>query len=262
MRFIYFFTIMLSMIFPYPSFADRGVNIPIILYHNLNPNHADSMTMTPQKFEADLKRLKDNGFTFIPLKEAVAYLQGKLTKLPAKPVVLTVDDGWESVYTYMYPIIKKFNIPATLFIYPQSISSSKHFLSWNQLTELKNTGLFDIESHTYSHPNFKLAQRKLSPAAYERFVQKELLSSKKILEEKMGTKVTLLAWPFGIYNDYLEREATRAGYDMAFTIGYRMSNRTFKPMEQPRYMIVDQLADQTYKIILTSVASNSVKQGR
>lgn len=242
------------MMFPYISFANNNLNIPIILYHNLNPTVPGSMTMTPQKFEANLKLLKDSGFTFIPLKEAVEYLQGKRTTLPPNPVVMTADDGWESVYTYMYPIIKKLNIPVTLFIYPESISSGKNFLSWDQLKELKNTGLFDIQGHTYSHPNFKIAKKKLSPTAYEQFVQKELSTSKKILEDKLDIKVTLLAWPFGIYNDYLENEASKAGYVMAFTIGYRTANKSFKPMEQPRFMIVDKLADQTFKIILSKAA--------
>ena len=68
----------------------------------------------------------------------------------------------------------------------------------------------------------------------------------------MGTQVTLLAWPFGIYNSYLENEAAKAGYVMAFTIGYRTANRSFKPMEQPRFMIVDKLDNQTFKIIINN----------
>ena len=64
-----------------------------------------------------MKWIKDNGFTVIPLTEAVAYLQGKRASLPAKSIVITADDGWESDYTYMFPIIKKYNIPITLFIY-------------------------------------------------------------------------------------------------------------------------------------------------
>lgn len=255
MRFIYFFIAAFAMLFSPLSFANNKLNIPIVLYHNLNPTVPGSMTLTPQKLEAELTLLKNHGFTFIPLKEAVAYLQGQRAELPPKPVVITADDGWESVYTYMYPIVKKLNIPVTLFIYPESISSGKNFLSWNQLTELKNSGLFDIQSHTYSHPNFKIAKRTLSAAAYERFVQKELSSSKKILEEKLGIKVTLLAWPFGIYNEYLENEAIKAGYAMAFTIGYHTANRSFKSMEQPRFMIVDTLADSTFKIIVNSAGN-------
>ncbi len=252
MRFISLIFVVLTLLFTNATFATNKVNIPIILYHNFNPTVPGSMTMTPQKFEANLKLLKAHGFTFIPLKEAVAYLQGKRTTLPQKPIVLTADDGWESVYTYMYPIVKKLNIPVTLFIYPASISKEKHFLTWEQLTEMKNTGLFDIQSHTFSHPNFKIAKNKLSPSDFEKYVWKELTSSKKILEDKMGHQITLLAWPFGIYNQYLENQATKAGYEMAFTIGYRTANRGFKAMEQPRFMIVDKLADQTFKIILSS----------
>lgn len=252
MKFLSIFIAVLISFFSYSSFANTNtLNIPIILYHNLNPTVPGSMTISPQKFEANLKLLKNNGFTFIPLEEVVAYLQGKRASLPSKPIVLTADDGWESVYTYMYPIIKKLNIPVTLFIYPESISSGKNFLSWDQLKELKNTGLFDIQGHTYSHPNFKIAKRNLSPAAYERFVQKELSISKKILEDKLGIKVTLLAWPFGIYNNDLESAAAKAGYVMAFTIGYHTANRSFKSMEQPRFMIVDKLDTQTMNIILS-----------
>lgn len=250
MRFVTLIFVASIMLFTNLTFAQNNVNIPIILYHNFNPTVPGSMTMTPQKFEVNLRLLKEKGFTFIPLKEAVAYLQGKRATLPQKPVVLTADDGWESVYTYMYPVVKKLNIPVTLFIYPASISKEKHFLTWEQLREMKNTGLFDIQGHTFSHPNFKIAKKNLSSSNYEQFVWKELSTSKKILEDKMGTQVTLLAWPFGIYNEYLENQARKAGYDMAFTIGYRNANRSFKPMEQPRFMIVDKLADQTFNIIL------------
>src|SRR5581483_7000106 len=85
MRYIYFFIAVMAMLFPYDSFANNNnLNIPIILYHNLNPTVPGSMTITPQKFEANLKLLKDNGFTFIPLKEAVEFLQGKRDTLPPK----------------------------------------------------------------------------------------------------------------------------------------------------------------------------------
>lgn len=141
------------------------------------------MNMTPAKFETEIKLLKDNGFTIIPLKEAVEYLQGKRESLPEKSIVITADDGWQSVYQYMYPIIKKYQVPVTLFIYPQTISAGKNAMTWEELKELQNTGLFDIQGHTYSHPNFKIAKRNMSAAGYEKFVKNELVNSKKILEE-------------------------------------------------------------------------------
>jgi peptidoglycan/xylan/chitin deacetylase (PgdA/CDA1 family) len=241
--------LVISILFSSAAFAEGKVNIPILCYHNLNPTTPGSMNMTPAKFESQMKWLKENGFTFIPLKTAVDYLQGKPVTLPAKPVVLTDDDGWASVYDYMYPIIRKYNIPTTLFIYPETISNGKHAMTWDQLKELKQTGLFDIQGHTYSHPNFKHEKRDLSPPHFEKFVAGELVKSKKILDDKLNIHVTLLAWPFGIYNDYLEQQAAQAGYQMAFTIDAIPANRNYKPMAQPRFMIVDGLTMKTFERI-------------
>ena len=238
-RLFYCLLISVSGIFSSAANAANSTNIPILCYHNLNPTVPGSMSMTPKKFESQIKWIKDNGFTVISLKDAVEYLQGKRASLPAKSVVITADDGWQSVYTYMVPIVKKYNIPVTLFIYPETISNGKNAMTWDELKELQQTGLFDIQGHTYSHPNFKQAKKRMSADGYEKFVKNELVNSKKILEDKLGIKVTLLAWPFGIYNDYLEQQAANAGYTMAFTIDYRSANRNDRAMAQPRFMIID-----------------------
>ena len=114
-----------AVFLPGLAVADAPVNIPDLCYHNFNPVIPGSMNLTPQRLEEQIKWLKDNGFTIIPLKDAVAYLEGKRTSLPPRPVVITADDGWKSVYTYMVPIVRKYNIPVTLFIYPQTISEGK-----------------------------------------------------------------------------------------------------------------------------------------
>jgi peptidoglycan/xylan/chitin deacetylase (PgdA/CDA1 family) len=248
---------MATVLVPGTALAADTLNIPILCYHNLNPTTPGSMNMTPQKFESQMKWLKDNGFTFIPLSEAVEYLQGKRTSLPEKSIVITADDGWQSDYTYMLPVVKKYKIPMTLFIYPGTISEGKHALTWDELKALQKTGLFDIQSHTYSHPNFKHAKKDMSPEKYDNFVKNELVNSKKILEDKMGIKVSYLAWPFGIYNDYLAKEAANAGYVMAFSIDAVPANRNYRPMAQPRYMIVDGLSMKTFQRIANGANTKS-----
>lgn len=222
-----------------PVMAAETDNIPILVYHNFNPVKPGSMNLKPSVVEEQFKWIKDNGYTVIPLKDAVAYLQGKKDSLPPKSVVITADDGWESDYKYFYPIVKKFNYPVTLFIYPETISTGKNALTWEQLKELQQTGLFDIQDHTYDHPNFKHSKKQKSPEAYAKYVKFQLENSKKVLEEKLGTKVSYLAWPFGIYDAYLEKAAADAGYEMAFSIDARSANRNFRPMAQPRFMIVE-----------------------
>lgn len=249
-KMIFFMILMTSILFPYASIADEKVNIPILCYHNFNPTIPGSMNLTPKKFEAQLKWLQDNNYTVIPLTEVVKYLQGTRNSLPPKSVVITVDDGWQSAYTYLFPIVRKYKIPVTLFIYPETISKGKNAMTWNELKELQQTGFFDIQGHTYSHPNFKHMRKRLSPPAYEKFVNIELDHSKKILEEKMGHKITLLAWPFGIYDSYLENAAKKAGYEMAFSIDARTANQSFRPMAQPRFMIVDGQSMKTFMGII------------
>jgi peptidoglycan/xylan/chitin deacetylase (PgdA/CDA1 family) len=230
--------------------AEGSRQIPILCYHNLNPIKPGSMNLTPKRLEEQLQWIKDHGYTVVPLKEVVEYLQGTRTELPAKAVVVTADDGWQSVYTYMLPIVKKFNIPVTLFIYPQTISEGKNAMTWDELKALQQTGLFDIQSHTYDHPNFKQSKKRMTAVAYNKYVQSQLEKSKKILEEKTGGKITLLAWPFGLYDKDLEEAASKAGYDMAFTIDALPANKNFRPMAEPRYMIVAGLSQKTFEGIV------------
>jgi peptidoglycan/xylan/chitin deacetylase (PgdA/CDA1 family) len=246
-RLVSFLILMIAFLFPCSVFADGTMNIPILCYHNFNPTVPGSMTLTPERLDAQFRWLKDNGYTFIPLQTAVEYLQGKRSSLPEKSVVITADDGWQSVYKYLIPLAKKYNIPVTLFIYPETISHGKNAMTWDELKELQATGLFDVQGHTYSHPNFKQAKRRMSSDAYQKFVANELGNSKKILEEKMGKKISYLAWPFGIYDSYLEDQAAKAGYAMAFTIDYRTANRGFRPMAQPRFMIIQSESMNTFE---------------
>jgi len=254
-KLIFYILVSFTVLFSSFIYAKNTVNIPILCYHNLNPTVKGSMNITPKKFEEQLKWLKNNGFTIIPLKQAVKYLNGEIKSLPKKSIVITADDGWQSVYKYMYPIAKKYNTPITLFIYPQTISNGKNAMTWEELKKLQQSKLFDIQSHTYGHPNFKKNKRRLSADKYKNFVNKELTNSKKILEEKLDTKITLLAWPFGIYNKFLEQEAANAGYKTAFSIDAKPANKKYNPMSQPRYMIIDGQSMKTFARIANTASS-------
>lgn len=236
--------------------AHALTNIPILCYHNFNPTVPGSMSMTPAHFESQIKWLKANGFTIVPLNDVVAYLQGKRDSLPPKPIVITADDGWQSVYKYMLPIAQKYQFHVTLFIYPQTISVGKNFMTWDELKKLQQTGLFDVQGHTLWHPNFKIEKRKRSEDSYNAFVKTQLVTSKKILEEKLGTPITLLAWPFGIYNSQLEKAALDAGYTMAFSIDAKKANRNYRSMAQPRYMILQNQTDKTFINIVGGATQN------
>lgn len=212
--------------------------VPVLCYHRFAPEVLDSMTIKTAAFAEQLEWLKTNGYTVIPLETAAGYLQGKVKSIPAKSVVITVDDGHKSVYSDMAPLIKKYKIPVTLFVYPSAISNAKYAMTWEQLQELEAMKLFHVESHTYWHPNFKKEKKKLSPDEYAKFVDKQLGGAKKKLEEKMGHEIKYLAWVFGIYDDGLLNDAKKTGYAMAFTIDRRHASSSNNIMAQGRYMVV------------------------
>lgn len=219
-----------------PLLADQKV--PILCYHRFGAEVTDSMTIKTSAFVQQLEWLKTNGYTVIPLDTAAMYLQGKVKSIPAKSVVITVDDGHKSVYSDLAPLVKKYRIPVTLFIYPSAISNAAYAMTWDQLHELEATKLFHVESHTYWHPNFNHEKKKLSPDEYVKFVDKQLGGAKRKLEEKMGHEIKYLAWVFGIYDDNLLNEAKKAGYAMALTIDRRHASSRDNMMAQPRYMVV------------------------
>ncbi|MDD5157764.1 polysaccharide deacetylase family protein [Sulfurimonas sp.] len=219
-------------------FSSESKKIPILTYHRFGVEVSDSMTIKTASFASQLEWLKLNGYTVISLENAYAYLHGELKSLPTKPVVITVDDGHKSVYTQMAPLVKKYAIPVTLFIYPSAISNASYAMSWEELKELEATKLFHVESHTYWHPNFKREKKKLSHEEYAKFVDKQLRGAKEKLEEKMGHEVKYLAWVFGIYDDELLDKAKKAGYKMAFTIDRKHASSSDNMMAQGRYMVV------------------------
>jgi len=219
--------------------AEPPLSVPMLLYHRLGPAVTDDMTVTTPVVESQFKAIQERGCTVIPLKMLLADLGEPATPLRERSVVIVADDGHRSVYTDLFPLMKRYRIPVTLFIYPSAISNASYAMTWEQLAEMKASGLADIQSHTFWHPNFKIDKKRLAPAAYEKFVQEQLVKSKAVLEQKFGGTVDLLAWPFGIHDDELEQAAQKAGYVAAFTIDRRPVTRAEKMMALPRFIVTD-----------------------
>jgi len=239
----------------------EGASVTILVYHRFGPVVADSMTVRTSVFAAQLQFLHDNGYMVVPLQEIVNFLTGH-GELPPRAVAITADDGHRSVFTDMKPLIEKYNIPVTLFIYASAISNAPYALTWEQLEELKATGLFDIESHTYWHPNFRVEKRRLSAADYQNFVQFQLEKSRALLENRFHTKVDLLAWSFGIYDDQLIAAAQKAGYVAAFTIERHSASRNDNIMAIPRFIVSDGDVGKAFERLLTRDSGAGVSPGR
>jgi peptidoglycan/xylan/chitin deacetylase (PgdA/CDA1 family) len=243
---VFFFVIALLVVSPGsspgesigPNGKSQAGGVPILLYHRFGTEIADSMTVTPTYFESQLKYFKDQGYTVIPLRQLVDYHLGKKPSIPSRSLVITADDGHKSVYTDMFPLLKKYHVPATLFLYPSALSNAPYAMTWEQIREMRATGLLDLQSHTFWHPNFKKEKKSLRTDEYENLVESQLRKAKAKLEKEFNVQVDMLAWPFGIYDEQLIKKGTEVGYVAAFTMERREATRSDNPMALPRYLIV------------------------
>jgi peptidoglycan/xylan/chitin deacetylase (PgdA/CDA1 family) len=181
----------------------------ILVYHRFGPVLTDEMTVTSPALLDQLAVIEGRGWTVVPLRALLGTLgeAPAATALARRSIALTIDDGHRSVYGELFPLLKKHRLPVTLFIYPSAISNASYAMTWDQLAEMKTSGLVDVQAHTFWHPNFDTERRRLGPDAYGRFVHDQLAKSKAMLEQRLGGKVDLLAWPFGIHNAELEQWA-------------------------------------------------------
>lgn len=237
--------------------SERGV--PILLYHRFGSVAADSMTVTTPVFESHLKTLAENGYRIIPLSGLMAMLLGGGVPEEARDVVLVADDAHLSVYTTAYPLLRKYNAPMTLFIYPSAVSNASYAMTWEQLRELKASGLFEFQSHTLWHPNFKKERSRLQPAEFDQFVRRQLAQSRARIEKELGVQVDLLAWPFGIFDADLMARAEAAGYRAAFTIERRPASRRDHPMALPRYLLTEADRGRAFEGILNAATRFTAK---
>lgn len=225
----------LAFLFAAPGHAASAA---ILAYHRFGPSVADSMTTRTAVFEAQLARLRQAGYQFVPLTALVAGLEGKAA-LPAKAVAITVDDGHRTVFTELLPIIRRERLPVALFIYPSAIANAAYAMTWEQLAEVLASGLVEIHAHTYWHPDFRAERKRLGPEDYRQFVRQQLEKPRRILKARLGVDASLLAWPYGIHDGELEAAAAAAGYRAAFALGERHATSGDEHFALPRYLIVD-----------------------
>ena len=195
----------------------RYQTVPILAYHHISSDgKVNKMTVASSSFEQQMRFLTENGYRSISLKELDDFLNFR-GDLPEKPVLITFDDGWTSTYKLAYPVLKKYNLKATLFVYSDLIDEDNPVtLTWDQVRELHDGGM-EIECHTKSH-------RSLSPGKKEGFeeyfkaVEKELVFSRKRIKEELGKECKYLAYPYGITNHFVIAVARQNGYLLGFTV--------------------------------------------
>ncbi len=186
--------------------------VPVLLYHHLAETGEGSDIISQERFLSHMTALKENGYNTVFFDELQDYVQSG-TPLPEKPVVITFDDGYESNYTLAYPILKEYNMKATIFAIGVSVGKdtykdtnqpmNPHF-SLEQAAEMEASGLIDIQSHGYNM--HEVIGRDQEPVR-RGLLQKEGESEEDYLEylqkdfeqvtQAIGKVPSVFAYPYG-----------------------------------------------------------------
>lgn len=200
-----------------------GMGVPIIVYHQIVTDNtpATDTIIAEDNFAAQMGYLAANGFTPISLDELVSFMAtGR--RLPAKPIVLTFDDGWKNVRNAL-PVLQRYNFKASFWIITGVTGTDAQYLDWSDVREISRNPSFTIGSHTVSHPwdpasNLLTWVAGNNPGKSRVDVRAELLGSRRTLEQHLQLRIHYLAWPCGWYNAELVKMASAAGYTALLTI--------------------------------------------
>lgn len=183
---------------------------PILMYHYIefqDPNDKirASLTTSPYTLELQVKTLKNAGYTFMTASQ-LADVIGSKKELPAKPILLTFDDGYRDFYTDAYPILKKYNVSATQYVISGYLNNKNH-LTVSELQEIAKDNLVEIGAHTVTHDWLK--EKPAQEVAYQ------ASKSKQDLEKIIGKKIVSFAYPFGAFDLSATKMVNASGYTNA-----------------------------------------------
>ena len=180
--------------------------VPILMYHEIGDNPSQ-LYVSRENFQAQMKYLKDNGYHTVTLDQIYRHFESQ-ERLPPKPVAVSFDDGYRTIYTEVYPVFKQYGFVGTFFVFPEAFGRP-NYVTWDQVIEMSRAGQ-SIQSHTRGHVD-------LTRSSDPQWRKDQLVGSKGLLEQKLGQKVNFLAYPGGFYNRTVMEATRQSGYLAAVT---------------------------------------------
>lgn len=216
-----------------------GVKLPIVMYHQLtkSESRAGRYVLTLEQFEKDLIFLKNKGYQTVTVNELIEFTNGN-GELPEKAVLLTFDDGCETLYSYALPLLQKYGFTAIGFVvgaladsYTELDDHNLNYscLTWDEIKELCSGGVIEIQSHSYDlHKNTAVrsgAKKKKGESIeqYSEFLSDDASKMKERMVKHTGKAPLAFAYPFGSYSDESENILKKCGIKMVLTCEERVN---------------------------------------
>lgn len=263
---------------------DPPQSFRVLCYHDVRDNLRESFRTWPEPTALDTRDLvrhfswlQENGYQPVSLQQIIDARAGR-ARLPEKAVLLTFDDGYKSVYTKVFPLLKLFNFPAVIALvgewietppdttvaYGDRAMARSEFVTWQDVREMLASGLVEVASHSHSmHKGIRANPQGNSivsavsryywpqTGAYENDtdyairIKEDLKRNGDLIERELKVRPRAIAWPYGAYNIAGIRWAAEAGMPVSMSLesGPNTENDSLMRMRRTLVMFNHGLAD-------------------
>ncbi len=196
--------------------AGQDDNATVLIYHKFGEEQHPTTNISRANFVRQMAYLREQGYQVLPLARIVDMLHGAST-LPDKTVAITIDDGYESVYTVAWPILKQYGYPFTVFLYAKAVERKyRDFLTWQQIEEMQAAGV-DFQDHGYNHAYLGIKPVGMTDQEYADWILFDLARGRAVLQHHLGGGGSFLALPYGEYNSIIADQCRKIGYRAVFS---------------------------------------------
>lgn len=228
-------------------------SVPVCIFHHVNGNAGDYLTVSTDKFKSMMSMLKREGYTTLSSEEFRRYKLG-LGQVPRKSLLLTFDDAWLDVYVYAFPILREYDFKFTIFVVsdwvslasrqprssdPVSFPShrvaesfvdtprvSEVLCNWDDLRLMLQSGLCSIENHTASHGR-------------RGDVRRDVAEGRQAIRNALGVPANQLCWPYGKHSREDLRIARELGIDITYLVRRGVNLPRYFTMRIKRFNVED-----------------------
>lgn len=239
------FNVSKNILFSAVSESEDSIRLPIIMYHAILKNNKSKskFIVSPNTFENDLKYIKENGYTTIVMKDLIDFVYEN-KELPEKPIMITFDDGYYNNYLYAFPLIKEYDCKIILSpigkqcdIYSENKNKNPNYAhcSWDELKEMKDSGLVEIQNHSYNMHTItksRCGTKKNKNETFEKYQYTfsndiNLMQSK--VEDYLDFTPNTFVFPFGAISNCSLDILRQMGFKATFSCEGKINKITKNP---------------------------------